>query len=85
MKRTQVYLPNDQWKELSTVSQRQSIPVTELIRRAIAQVYPVRHRSRFEHALDTVTGMWRDRQELGATESYIRELRRDNRLERLSA
>jgi predicted ATPase len=84
MRRTQIYLPEDQWKELRTLSQRQSTPVAALIRRALAQVYPVRHHSRFEHALDDVIGMWRDRSDLGATESYIRALRRDDRLERLA-
>ncbi len=84
MKRTQVYLPDDQWKQLSTLSHRQATSIAELIRRAVAQVYPVHRHTRFDRALDAVTGMWQDRQDLGSTESYIRALRQDNRLERLA-
>ena len=79
MKHAHVYLPDDQWKQLATLSRQQATPVTELIRRAIAQVYPVRRRTRFEQALDAVTGMWQDRQDWGSTESYVRTLRLDDR------
>lgn len=84
MKRTYLYLPEDQWKQLSALSHQQATSVAELIRRAIVQAYPVRRRSRFEQALDAVTGMWRDRQDLVSSESYVRALRQDNRLERLA-
>lgn len=84
MRRTQILLPDDQWKELYTISRKQSTSVAELVRRAIAQVYPVRRRARFEKSLDAVTGMWRDRRDLGSTESYVRSLRQGNRLERIA-
>jgi hypothetical protein len=84
MRRTQILLPDDQWKELYTISRRQSTSVAELVRRAIAQAYPVRRRARFNHTLDAVTGMWQDRQDLGSTESYIRALRKAKRLERIA-
>ena len=84
MKRTYLNLPDDLWKQLNTISRQQSTSISELIRRAVVQVYPVQQQSGFEQALDAVTGMWRDRQDLGSTESYVRELRQDSRLERLN-
>ncbi len=84
MKRTYLNLPVDQWKQLNDLSRRQSTPIAELIRRAILQVYPVRRRSGFVQALHDVTGIWKDRQDLGSTESYVRELRQNDRLERLN-
>jgi hypothetical protein len=84
MKRTNIYLPDDQWKRLNSLSRQQTVPVTELIRRAIAQVYPPRRHSDFERALDAVTGMWREHPDIRSTETYLRELRQDDRLERLA-
>ena len=84
MKRTYLNLPEDLWQQLDALSRQQSTSVNELIRRAIVQVYPVRRRSGFVQALHDVTGMWKDRQDLGTTESYVRELRKSDRLERLS-
>lgn len=84
MKRTNISLPDDQWKYLNTLSHRQAVSVAELIRRAIAQVYPPRSRSQFDRALDAVTGMWRDRRDIEPTETYVRRLRQEDRLERLA-
>ncbi len=84
MKRTYLSLPDDLWKQLNTISHQQSTSVNELIRRAVIQVYPIRRRSGFAKALHDVTGMWKDRTDLGSTESYVRDLRRSDRLERLN-
>ncbi len=82
MRRTYLDLPEDQWKQLNSLSRQQAVSTAELIRRAIAQIYPVKGRTQFEQAVDAITGMWRDRLDLDS-ESYVRALRQDNRLERL--
>jgi hypothetical protein len=84
MRRTYLYLPENQWKQLNKLSRKQDTSITELIRRAVEQVYPPRRAAHFDQALDAVTGMWRERHDWDSTESYIRDLRRDNRLERLA-
>ncbi|MCC7164339.1 MAG: ribbon-helix-helix protein, CopG family [Anaerolineae bacterium] len=82
MKRTLVELPEQQWQRLNQLSRQRDMSMAELIRRAIDQVYPPRHRTRFGRALDAITGMWHDREDLGSTESYVRKLRQDDRWER---
>jgi hypothetical protein len=82
MKRTQIYLTNEQWQELSVLSANERVPVSELIRRAIDQMYKHNGHDDFDQALDAVTGMWKDRTDLGTTEEYVRSLREDDRLER---
>ncbi len=82
MRRTYLDLPEDQWKQLNSLSRQQAVSTAELIRRAIAQIYPVKRRTQFEQAVDAITGMWRDRLDLDS-ESYVRALRQDDRLERL--
>jgi hypothetical protein len=82
MKRTQIYLTNDQWRELSAISHRESTPVSELIRRAIDQVYGHNGHDDFDQALNAVTGLWKDRTDLGDTDDYVRSLRQDTRLQR---
>ncbi len=84
MKRTQIYLTNEQWRELSVISTTERVPVSELVRRAIDQVYKRDGNDDFDQALDAFTGMWKDRIDLEATDDYVRSLRRDTRMDRLA-
>jgi len=79
MKRSQIYLPVEQWRLLSVLSDQMHESISELIRRSIDRTYK-RHRDvDFEAALDGVFGIWADRKDLPPTQEYIRELRKDRR------
>ena len=82
MKRTQIYLTNEQWRELSVLSANESVPVSELIRRAIDHVYKRLGNDDFDQALDAFVGMWKDRTDLGSTDDFVRSLRKNTRMER---
>jgi hypothetical protein len=82
MKRTQIYLTNDQWRELSVLSSEKRTTVSALIRRAIDQVYQHDGHDDFDQALQAVMGIWKDRTDIGSTDDYVRSLRRDTRMER---
>ena len=82
MKRTQIYLTSEQWRELSVASEHEKVPVSELIRRAVDQVYKHDGGDDFDQALDAVAGLWKDRTDLASTDEYVRSLRQDNRIER---
>lgn len=85
MKRTQIDLPDALWRQLNSISRMESVSIAELIRRAVALAYPPKKQTKFEEALDSVTGMWKDRRDIDSTESYVRSLRQSNRLERIAA
>jgi hypothetical protein len=82
VKRTQIYLSNEQWRNLNIAKERMHLSIAELIRRAIDRVYAKKHQLRFEEALDAITGLWKDRTDLPSTNEYIQALRRDGRIER---
>ncbi|TET12091.1 CopG family transcriptional regulator [Candidatus Aerophobetes bacterium] len=83
MKRMQIYLSTYQWRNLSLLSNRRHTSITELIRQAIDQTYLSKNQDHFSEALDSVTGMWADRTDIGLTQDYLRSLREDKRIERL--
>ncbi|MDI6704387.1 MAG: CopG family transcriptional regulator [bacterium] len=82
MKRTQIYLSNEQWRNLNIAKEKRHLSIAELIRQAIDKVYVKKHQSKFEESLDAITGLWKDRTDLPSTDEYIRTLRKDNRIER---
>ena len=85
MKRTQIYLSNEQWRDLSRTARIEGASVAELIRRAVDQTYRgQRLAPAAVEAWDSLAGVWSDRDDLPDTEHYMRELREDDRLERLT-
>jgi hypothetical protein len=84
MRRTQVYLTEEQWQRLAYIGRREGLTVSELIRKAIDEVYSHPDAIDFDDLLDKITGIWSDRSDMGRTEDYIRELRKDQRLERFA-
>lgn len=82
MKRTQIYLTFEQWRELAARSNQEHKSVAELIREAINKVYPAKKKSDFEQAIDSIFGIWKDRTDISSTDEYIRSLRKDTRLKR---
>jgi len=81
MKRTQIYLTMDQWRTLTLTSLREKTTIAELIRRAVDQLYSAQAPSHFDEALDAVTGIWADREDIPSSEAYVRALRDEDRME----
>lgn len=73
MLRTQIYLEEDELQTLRFISSKEKKTVSELIRKAIDQIYLVKKKDTFEADLDTIAGLWSDRE--FETDAYIRTLR----------
>ena len=84
MKRTQLYLDEDIWKVLHIRSRQSGTSISELVRQAVRDKYGVSSAKRRE-AMQAVVGMWKDRTDLPATETYVRQLRRGRRLRRMAS
>lgn len=80
MKRSQIYLPLEQWRLLSILSDQSHESISELIRKSIDSTYKRGKSVDFGKALAASFGIWKDRKDLPSTETYIRRLRRDRRL-----
>lgn len=70
------------WKVLEIRARQEQVSVSELVREAIREKYLSDSRSRREAMLGVV-GLWKDRTDLGHTATYVRSLRKDDRLRRL--
>lgn len=82
MRRTQIYLDEELWKALHSCARREKTTISELIRQATRDRY-LRHRERRRADLMGIVGIWKDRKDLPDTETYVRDLRKGKRLERL--
>lgn len=82
MRRTQLYLDDDLWSVLHLRARREKTTVSDLVRQAARERYlgGLEERSR---VMKAVVGMWKDRPDLADSTQYVRDLRRDDRLERL--
>jgi len=80
VRRTQIYLEERQLAKLKSAAKAEQRTVSDLIRDAIDEklARPVDETS-FEIALERASGMWAGRDDLGATDDYVRRLRRDRR------
>jgi Ribbon-helix-helix protein, copG family len=83
MKRTQLYLEDDLWKTLHVIARQSRSTVSELVRKALREKYLDNAAGRKEALLSAV-GLWKDRTDLPDTEEYVRGLRKDDRLRRIS-
>jgi hypothetical protein len=83
MKRRQLYLGDDMWKALHIRSRQSRTPISELVRQAVRDKYgnPLAHRRR---AMQAWVGLWRDRSDLRDSETYVRQLRKGERLQRIA-
>lgn len=85
MKRTQIYLDDRQRRKLGRVAKRTRRTVSELIREAIDARYGATPTEDFLEALKAgAFGVWKDRNDLGSTDDYLRSLRRGSRINRLA-
>ena len=82
MRRTQLYLDDDLWTVLQVRSRQQKTTVSELVRQAVRERYLDKAAERHKAMTDFI-GIWKDRTDLPDTETYIRELRKDRRSNRL--
>ena len=81
MRRTQLYLDEDLWQILHWQARRQGATLSELVRGAVREKYLPAHADR-QSAMRAWQGAWRGG-ESSDTETYLRDLRRGNRLQRL--
>ena len=76
MVRTQLYLDDEAHRRLRELADRQGRTISELVRDAIARVYGLPETDRTD-TLEGIASLWRDRDDLGDTHAYVRQLRRD--------
>lgn len=76
MVRTQIYLDQGQKAELDRLSAERRVSVSGLIRQAIEQ-FLGRSPISFERALEKSFGIWRDREDIGKSSAYVRNVRRE--------
>jgi predicted DNA-binding protein len=85
MRRTQIYLDDGQRRKLDRVAKRTQRTVSDLIREAIDARYAATPRDDFLEALRAgAFGVWKERNDLGKTDAYVRRQRRGRRLNRLA-
>jgi hypothetical protein len=82
MKRTQLYLDDDLWAALHAQALLRRTSISELVRIAARDRYMGNLEER-RAAMMGIVGLWKDRTDMEDTETYIRNLRDDDRLERL--
>lgn len=82
MRRMQLYLDDDVWKALQIRAQQSHSTISELVRQAVREKYLDNASNRKEMLL-SVVGIWKDRTDLPDTETYIRRLRKGDRLKRI--
>jgi len=71
------------WKTLHILARQSRSSVSELVRRAVREKY-LGDSERRKEALLSAVGLWKDRTDLPDTETYVRSLRKGDRLKRLS-
>lgn len=84
MRRTQLYLDNDIWKALHVRSRQQRTSISELVRQAVRARYGGSAADR-RRAMAALVGMWKDRDDLPDSTTYIRRLRKGKRLKRIAS
>ena len=81
MKRTQIYLTNDEWKVLRKRAKQEHATVSSIIRAQIDRVFLERPAFDFDRALERTFGLWKDREDIPSTEPYLRQIRKGKRLD----
>ena len=80
MRRTQIYLDDQQVARLKAAAGASSKTVSEIIRDAIDEkLARSADADDFEHALAAAAGIWAARKDLGSVGDYVRRERRDRR------
>jgi hypothetical protein len=82
MKRTQLYLDDDLWNALHVRARAENTTVSDLVRQAARERYLGKLDER-RKAMQAFVGIRKNRPEFSDPVEYVRQLRRDDRLERL--
>ena len=82
MKRTQLYLDDDLWDALHSRARLQNTTISDLVRQAVREKYTVDFEAR-RRAMEAFVGVWKNRDDIGDPEEYVRQLRRGTRPKRL--
>jgi hypothetical protein len=77
MHRTQVYLDHAIHARLKALAKQRGRTIADLVREALARVYGSNQTGEGLATLRGIAGLWRDREDLGDTDAYVRWLRRD--------
>lgn len=84
MRRTQLYLDDDLWNALHARARSMGTTISDLVRQATRERYLGNKLDERRKAMLAFVGIRKDRKDLPkSTEEYVRNLRRDTRLERL--
>ena len=79
MIRTQLYLDEQIHARLRDLARKQGRTVSELVRDALLRAYGTAGPGELLASLRAVSGLWKDRDDIGDTREYVRRLRRDTR------
>lgn len=79
MTRTQLYLDDTVHRRLTRLARQQGRTLSDLVREALNRVYGDVDVDEQLRTLRAIEGLWRDRDDLGDTDAYVRRLRRDTR------
>jgi hypothetical protein len=82
VKRTQLYLDDDLWDALHARARIQKTTISDLVREAAREKYMADFDAR-RRAMEAFVGIWKDREDIGDPDEYVRKLRHDTRLKRL--
>ena len=82
MIRTQLYLDEDVHQRLRAVADKQGRTISDLVREAVARAYGASQADERVTTLEGIAALWHDRRDLGDTNAYVRQLRRDTRRSR---
>jgi hypothetical protein len=83
MRRTQLYLDEDLWTALHAKALLEGATISELVRVAVRERYMGNLAER-RAAMLGVVGLWKNRVDMEDSESFIRNLRNDDRQKRLA-
>ncbi len=82
VRRTQLYLEDDVWQTLRLLAKTQSTTISDLVRQAVRDRY-LGNKEKRRKAMMAFLGSRKHRTDMGDTEKYIRNLRRDRRIDDL--
>ena len=83
MKRTQLYLDDHVWDLLHILARQSGTTVSDLVRQEVKEKY-VKQTTERKKLFQSVVGLWKDRTDIGDAQAYVRRLRKDTRLQRIS-
>jgi len=75
-------MDDDVWKILQVRAKQANSTISELVRVAVREKY-IENASNRKEALLAAIGLWKDRTDIPDGETYVRRLRKDDRLKRI--